>query len=483
MTDAPAGRASAHRFHPSILRAYDIRGIVGDTLHPADARAIGRAFGALVRRDGGRTVAVGRDGRLSSPDLEAAVVAGLTASGCAVLRIGCGPTPMLYYACAELGTDGGIMVTGSHNPPTHNGFKMVKGGKPFFGEDIAALGQVAATAAWGDDTPPGAVENHDLRGVYVDRLLRDHGTAMRPLTVVWDAGNGATGEIMTRVAERLPGRHVLLNAAIDGTFPAHHPDPTLPETLDQLRAAVAAEAADLGIAFDGDGDRIGVIDGQGHILWGDQLLMLLAEDVLTRHPGAPIIADVKASKALFDHVAALGGRPVMGRTGHSLVKTQMKEIGAPLAGEMSGHIFFADGWYGFDDALYAAVRLLDLVGRVWPEGETLADRHARLPRLCATPEIRIECDEDAKFPAVEAVTQAVMAQPELEVSTVDGVRVTTADGWWLLRASNTQAALVARCEGPDAAALGRLVEGLSDIVKARGLTLPPEIERLADRAL
>lgn len=481
MSDTPAAPVPAHRFHPSILRAYDIRGIVGETLSAADARAIGRAFGTMVRHGGGRTVAVGRDGRLSSPDMEAALVEGLTGAGCTAIRIGCGPTPMLYYTSAEWATDGAIMVTGSHNPPSHNGFKMVKGGKPFFGDDIQRLGEIAGSGAWADGAD-GAVEERDVRADYVDRLLRDHGTGIRPLTVVWDAGNGATGEIMTMLAERLPGRHVLLNAEIDGTFPAHHPDPTLPETLDQLRAAVAAEGADLGIAFDGDGDRVGVIDGRGEILWGDQLLMLLAEEVLARNPGAPIIADVKASKTLFDHVAALGGEPVMWRTGHSLIKVKMKETAAPLAGEMSGHIFFADGWYGFDDALYASVRLLDLIGRTWPEGATLADRHAALPRLHATPEIRIDCPDDRKFDAVRAVTKAVTAEAGAEVSTVDGVRVTTPDGWWLLRASNTQAALVARCEGEDPAALGRLVAGLSRTLQSQNLTLPEDIRRLADRA-
>ncbi|WP_404385158.1 phosphoglucomutase/phosphomannomutase PgmG [Caenispirillum salinarum] len=478
MTVTSSGAIPAHHFHPSILRAYDIRGIVGETLSAADARAIGCAFGSIVRRDGGRSVAVGRDGRLSSPELEAALVEGLTAVGCTVTRIGCGPTPMLYYACAELATDGGVMVTGSHNPPTHNGFKMVKSGKPFYGDAITGLGEIASAGAWAEGAGAGAVEERDLRDAYTERLLCDHGRNIRPLTVVWDAGNGATGDIMSRLTDRLPGRHILLNAEIDGTFPAHHPDPTLPETLEQLRAAVAEEGADVGIAFDGDGDRIGVIDGRGAILWGDQLLMLLAEEVLARHPGAPIIADVKASKTLFDHVAALGGEPVMWRTGHSLIKTKMRETGAPLAGEMSGHIFFADGWYGFDDGLYAAVRLLDLVGRVWSEGTTLAERHAALPRLHATPEIRIDCPEEHKFDAVRAVTEAVTVDPQAQVSTVDGVRVTTPDGWWLLRASNTQAALVARCEGEDKAALGRLVAGLARTLDGQGLRLSEDIRRL-----
>lgn len=351
----------SHHFHPTILREYDIRGIVGETLFAADAEAIGRAFGTLVVRNRGRVVCVGYDGRLSSPELEAALVRGLVATGVEVRRIGRGPTPMLYYAAHTMGADGGIMVTGSHNPPTHNGFKMVFGGKPFFADQIQELGRLVAAGDL-ESRDGGCVGEVSVREAYIDRLRADY-DGIRPLTVVWDAGNGATGEVMTALTERLPGTHILLNAAIDGRFPAHHPDPTEPENLAQLIEAVARHGAELGIAFDGDGDRIGVVDAKGRILWGDQMMMLLAEDVLKSRPGAMILADVKASQSLFDHIAALGGQPVMCRTGHSLIKTRLAETGAPLAGEMSGHIFFADRYYGYDDALYAAVRFLSLAAR------------------------------------------------------------------------------------------------------------------------
>ena len=275
--------------------------------------------------------------------------------------IGRGPTPMLYYATATLPVDGGIMVTGSHNPPDHNGFKIVFQGKPFFGEAIQRLGDTARRL--GEPAGlRGRVAERAVRDDYIARLARDY-DGDRPLTVAWDPGNGATGEVVQELIARLPGRHILLNETIDGTFPNHHPDPTIPENLVQLQRAVAEERCDLGIAFDGDGDRIGVVDSLGRILWGDQLMVVLARDVLSRHPGAPILADVKASQVLFDEIARMGGQPVMAVTGHSLIKAKLAETGAPLAGEMSGHIFFADGYYGFDDAVYVAVRLLGVLSR------------------------------------------------------------------------------------------------------------------------
>lgn len=460
MTDAP------HAFHPSILRAYDIRGIVGETLRPADAYALGRGLGTIVARAGGKLACVGRDGRLSSPEMEAQVVAGLADCGLEVVRVGLGPTPMLYLAQKLLGADAAVMVTGSHNPPTHNGFKIMCAGKPFFGDDILSLGTIAAKGAWAYGH--GSVRDEPMLERYVARVVQDWDGGDRALTVVWDAGNGAAGEAMRLAAQRLPGRHVLLNEVIDGTFPAHHPDPTLPETLEQLRAAVAAEKADLGIAFDGDGDRLGVIDATGRILWGDQILCLLAEDVLKERPGATIIADVKASQVLFDEVARLGGDALMWKTGHSLIKTKMAETGAPLAGEMSGHIFFADRYYGFDDALYAAVRFLGIVARL---PESLADRAARLPDMVNTPELRFDCPDDEKFAVIDRVKERLRSLGA-EVSEVDGVRVRTADGWWLLRASNTQAVLVARAEAADAAGLERTRAQLTQALEACGLALP-----------
>jgi len=299
----------------------------------------------------------------------------------------------------------------------------------------------------------------------VARLLADY-DGERALRVVWDAGNGATGEVMTRLADALPGFHVLLNAEINGRFPAHHPDPTDPDNLVQLIDAVLQHGADLGIAFDGDGDRIGVVDSKGRILWGDQMLMLLAEDVLAARPGAMVLADVKSSQALFDHIAALGGQPVMCPTGHSLIKTRMAETGAPLAGEMSGHLFFADRYYGFDDALYAAIRFIGMVSR-W-QGVTLAERYDSLPHLYNTPELRIDCPDDRKFSVVTGVKDR-LTQSGAAFAAMDGVRVSTEDGWWLLRASNTQAILVARCESGSPEGLIRLRRALADQLAASGI--------------
>ena len=456
----------SHRFDPTILREYDIRGIVGKTLFAPDARALGRVFAKTLTEGGGRRVAVGYDGRLTSPELEAALVDGLAESGVDVVRIGRGPTPMLYFASATLGVDGGLMVTGSHNPPDHNGFKMVLGGKPFFGDAIQKLGAMAAELGPAAGLR-GRVEQHSVFADYVARLAQDYG-AGRGLKVAWDCGNGATGEVVTALVPRLPGTHVLLNETIDGTFPAHHPDPTVPENLVQLQQAVAAAGCDLGIGFDGDGDRIGVVDAKGRILWGDQLLLILARDVLSRNPGAPILADVKSSQVLFDEIARAGGKPVMMATGHSLIKAGMAATGAPLAGEMSGHIFFAERYYGFDDAVYVAVRLLDILARA---EQTLADMLDALPPAFNTPELRIDCDEARKFAAVEEVKERLKRRGA-DVVDIDGVRVRTADGWWLMLASNTQAVVVVRAESSSPEGLERLKQQLIAELAPSGLTLP-----------
>lgn len=460
---------TAHTLSETILREYDIRGTVGDNLSEADATAIGRAFGSILAQNGGRRAAVGRDGRLSSPNLEWALVDGLTAAGIDVVRVGLGPTPMLYFAGATLGVDGAVMVTGSHNPPDQNGFKMMLDGGPFFGADIRRLGQVAAEGAWARPEKPGQVsEVEDFAAAYIERLLKDFKAPQSTLTVVWDAGNGAAGEVMRRLCAQLPGRHVLLNEVIDGTFPSHHPDPTVPDNLVQLIDRVAEEGADLGIAFDGDGDRIGVVDGKGRILWGDQLMMVLSRAVLADNPGATVIADVKASQTLFDEIARLGGAPLMWKTGHSLIKTKMKETGAPLAGEMSGHIFFADRYYGFDDALYAAVRLLDYLER---SGTSITALRDELPEMVSTPEIRIPCDEARKFQVVEEVASRLEAAGA-DVDRTDGVRVREGGGWWLLRASNTQAVLVARCEAEDSAGVEALKQAVAAMLTASGVEAP-----------
>jgi phosphomannomutase len=459
----------SHRFDPTILREYDIRGIVGQTLSTADARAIGRAYAVTLAEAGGSSVAVCYDGRLTSPELEAALIEGLTAEGADAVRIGRGPTPMLYYAAATLGVDAGIMVTGSHNPPDHNGFKFVFQGKSFYGTAIQRLGDTALGLGAAAQRTRGRVQEHAIREEYIARVARDyHGD--RPLTVAWDAGNGATGEVVQELTARLPGRHVLLNETIDGTFPAHHPDPTIPENLVQLQETVAKEHCDLGIAFDGDGDRIGVVDSQGRILWGDQLMVVLARDVLARHPGAPILADVKASQVLFDEIARMGGHPVMAATGHSLIKAKLAEIGAPLAGEMSGHIFFADGYYGFDDAIYVAVRLLGILSR---SPHSLAEMRDRLPSVVNTPELRFACPDTRKFEVVREVRER-LRKAAAEVTDIDGVRVRTADGWWLLRASNTQAVLVARAESATEEGLARLKSELAAELAASGVELPDQ---------
>ncbi len=458
--------SGGHRFDPTILREYDVRGVVGETLTPADAEALGRAFGTRVVREGGGRVALGYDGRLSSPELESALAAGLFACGLTVSRIGLGPTPMLYFAVHRLEADGGVMVTGSHNPPDHNGFKLMLGTRTLYGADIQALGELAAGGDFAHGA--GAMEEAPVLDAYIDALAEGY-RGRRELVCAWDAGNGAAGEAMTRLTRRLPGRHVVLNGAIDGTFPSHHPDPAVAENLVQLQEAVRAEGCDLGFAFDGDGDRIGVVDGAGRIIWGDQIIALMAREVLAARPGATVIADVKASQILFDEIARLGGRPLMWRTGHSLIKAKMAELGAPLAGEMSGHIFFADRWYGFDDALYVAVRFLSLIANGEASVAALSDA---LPQVVNTPELRFACPEERKFEVVNEV-RARLAAAGAEVIDIDGVRVTTEDGWWLLRASNTQAVLVARCEAADEAGLGRLKAGLAAELELSGLALPP----------
>jgi phosphomannomutase len=456
-----------HRFDPTILREYDIRGIIGETLSAADARAIGRAYAITLRAAGGRRVAVGYDGRLTSPELEASLVDGLAAEGADVVRIGLGPTPMLYYGSATLGVDGGIMVTGSHNPPDYNGFKLVIQGKPFYGIAIRRLGETALALGAISESTRGAVEERAIREEYVARLARDY-IGDRPLTVAWDPGNGATGEVVQELTARLPGQHILLNEVIDGTFPSHHPDPTIPENLMQLQEAVARGRCDLGIAFDGDGDRIGVVDSQGRIMWGDQLMVVLAREVLTRHPGAPILADVKASQVLFDEIARMGGRPVMAATGHSLIKAKLAELNAPLAGEMSGHIFFADGYYGFDDAIYVAVRLLGILSR---SRNSLAEMRDQLPVVVNTPELRFDCPEGRKFEVVREVRER-LRRAGAEMTDIDGVRVRTPNGWWLLRASNTQAVLVARVESATEDGLARLKQDLAVELAASGVQFP-----------
>lgn len=466
MTAQSAQNKANHSFTPTIFREYDIRGIVGQTLFAQDAYFIARAFATkAAQANPNGIICVGRDGRLSSPEMHDAICRGIVDSGLGVLDIGLGPTPMLYYAAYTKKAVGGIMITGSHNPPDHNGFKFVFQNQAFYGAAIAEL----KTLAENNNLVSGAgkIEKQDIREIYIAALLAAY-DGTRNLSVGWDAGNGATGEIMTALCERLVGKHVALNAVIDGTFPAHHPDPTVPENLQQIIATVREKKLDVGIAFDGDGDRLGVVDDEGEILWGDQLLMLYAADILREKPGATIIADVKASGALFEEVASLGGVPLMWKTGHSLIKSKMKETGSPLAGEMSGHLFFADKYYGFDDALYATVRLLGLLSR---SNKKLSDLRKALPKRINTPEIRFPCDDLRKFTVIEEV-KSRLQQAGAKFSDVDGVRVSTKEGWWLLRASNTQAMLVARCEAENEQGLTILKQDLQKQLALSNVALP-----------
>jgi phosphomannomutase len=453
----------------TILREYDIRGVVGDTLNPDDVRAIGHGFGTFVVRNGGTSVAVGYDGRLSSPELEGAVVEGLCAAGLHVYQVGLGPSPMLYYATHILKADAGLMITGSHNPPDYNGIKMTLDGKSFFGEDIKKLGNLIAAGDF--ENANGSNEKSQVFDEYVARLQSDY-QGSKELTIAWDNGNGAAGEALEALVAGLPGRHILLNEKIDGTFPAHHPDPTVEANLAQLKEAVANEGCDLGFAFDGDGDRIGLVDSQGRVLWGDQMMVILASEVLRDIPGATIIADVKASQVFFDEIDRMGGKALMWKTGHSLIKAKMQETGSPLAGEMSAHIFFKHRYYGYDDALYAAIRLMSIIAS---SDQTLDAMLDAMPKMLNTPELRFDCPEERKFQVVEEVAKRLKSISGIKVHDMDGVRVQSDDGWWLLRASNTQAVLVARCESTGEEGLTRLKSTLCEQLIASGLE-PPDFD-------
>lgn len=467
-TETKTPPRSGHRFDPEILREYDIRGQLGKNLGEADASGLGKAFGTFILRRGGSLVCVGYDGRTSSPALTDALIAGLLSTGVKVENVELGPTPMLYFAVKDHHADGGIMVTGSHNPPDYNGFKMTLQSGPVFGETIQELGMLAAAGDF--ESGEGTVRTVNIIDNYVNRLLRDFAGA-RPLKIAWDCGNGATGEIVRRLTGKLPGQHILLFDEIDGNFPNHHPDPTVDENLADLIETVIENKCNLGIAFDGDGDRIGVVNEKGAVLRCDMLLAIYARDVLERHKGAPIIADVKCSQVLFDEIARLGGEPVMWKTGHSLIKDRMARLKAPLAGELSGHIFFGDKWYGFDDGLYCAIRLLD---ELCEASGPLSSLTAHLPKIYNTPEVRFEVDESRKFDHVQKIADDLepFESKDFQVNTIDGVRVTTPEGWWLLRASNTQNVLVTRAEAHSPEGLENMKRMVNKEVEKIGYAAP-----------
>ena len=451
----------SHQFNRTILREYDIRGVVGSTLNPDDAYALGRSYAALAVSEGAKRIAVGRDGRTHSPQLEAALVRGVTQGGLDVVRTGMGSSPMLYFAVATLDVEGGIQVTGSHNPADYNGFKMLLNSRSVYGAEIQELGRRAAEGDWSEGE--GKIEEADVVEAYVDALVK--GFDGKPYRIGWDAGNGAAGPIVELLIKRLPGEHHTLFTDVDGNFPNHHPDPTVEANLVDLKRLVAEKGLDFGFAFDGDADRIGAVDAKGRVIWGDQLLIILAAPVLKELPGATIIADVKASQTLFERIAEMGGNPLMWKTGHSLIKSKMKETHAPLAGEMSGHIFFKHEWYGFDDALYAAVRTIRAVSE---SGKSLTDLRSEMPVSVATPELRFQVDESRKFAVIGEVADRLAADGA-EVNSTDGVRVKTPDGWWLLRASNTQDVLVARAEAKDQAGLDRLMATVNEQLEKSGI--------------
>ena len=462
-----------HTLDSSILRSYDIRGIVGETLKEDDAYAVGQGFGSVLVDEGAQSVCVGYDGRLSSPALAEALVAGLCTCGLRVMTIGLVPTPMLYYSVHHLAAGGGVMVTGSHNPPDHNGFKFMCGKRSFYGEDLQRLGTRIKKGDFRQGT--GLVHAEDVSFAYLDLLQMaapdgQGGQGQETPSVVWDCGNGASGEVVKRLVQRLPGRHKLICSEIDGTFPNHHPDPTVEENLVMLKGEVVAGGYDLGIAFDGDGDRVGIVDERGHTLYADMMLAFLAEDVLARYPQATIVSDVKAGQSLSAHVRALGGQLHLVPTGHSIIKTEMAALRAPFGGEMSGHIFFADDYYGYDDGLYAALRFVRWFQQ--QGGKKLSALRAKLVQSYHSGEVRVECTDGTQFAIVKSVADTLRNEG-ITFSEVDGVRVGDDEGWWLIRGSNTQGVIVAVCEATTEKSFRDKAQELDKRLKQCGVHLPP----------
>jgi phosphomannomutase/phosphoglucomutase len=450
-----------------IFKAYDIRGIVGKTLTTGTAEQIGLAIGSEAAARKQTSVAISRDGRLSGPELVAALGRGIAAAGIDVIDIGMVPTPVLYYATNELGTASGVAVTGSHNPPDYNGFKIVLGGETLSGDEIQALRQRIVD---GDLTHGnGSIRHADVRDAYIERIVSDVKLA-RPMKVALDCGNGVAGELGPRLLRALGCELTELFCEIDGHFPNHHPDPSQPKNLQDLMAELAKGGYDVGLAFDGDGDRLGVVTPDGQIIWPDRQLILFARAVLASNPGAEVIYDVKCTRTLPKEIEAAGGKALMWKTGHSFIKKKLKETGALLAGEMSGHIFFKDRWYGFDDGLYAAARLLELLSA---DPRSPEEVFSSLPNTINTPELQMKFAEGEHFQVVEKLVQAADF-PGAKITTIDGLRADFDDGFGLVRASNTTPVLVLRFEGDDEAALKRIQQAFADLIRkvAPEATLP-----------
>ncbi len=447
------------RVNPLMFREYDIRGRVDDDLTVEVAEAIGRAYGTMVRRQGGQKVVCGRDGRLSGPKLQQALIKGILATGVDVVNIGVTPTPVMYFSLFHLpDLDGGIQVTGSHNPPEFNGFKICVGKETIYGPKIQELRTLIEKEDF--ESGSGQETNYDILPDYKN-FLSENIKISRPLKVVLDCGNGVTALTAPEAFARQGAEVTSLYCEVDGTFPNHFPDPVVEENLRDLRQKVREVGADFGVGYDGDGDRIGVVDDHGNILWGDQLLIIFARDILKTHPGAVIIGEVKCSQVMYDEIARLGGKPIMWKTGHSLIKKKMKEEKALLAGEMSGHIFFADRYFGFDDAVYASLRLAEIVAR---ENVPLSEMLKDLPRMVSTPEIRVPCPDEKKFEIVAKLTEK-LKEEGFKVIDIDGARVIFEDGWGLVRASNTQPVLVLRFEARDEKRLAEIRQLIEEKLK------------------
>lgn len=451
---------------PEIFKAYDIRGIVQTALTPTTVEAIGRAFGSEALARGTPRVAIGRDGRLSGPMLAEALTTGLRAAGCDVVDVGLVTTPMLYFAAHHLGTRSGIMVTGSHNPPEYNGLKMVMADEAIAGEAIQDLRRRIETNHF--TTGSGGYTTADVAEAYIARIVGDVKLA-RPIDLVVDAGNGVAGGFAPELYRRLGCRVTEMFCEVDGNFPNHHPDPSQPENLEDLIRELR-EGGELGFAFDGDGDRLGVVTKRGRIIYPDRQLMLFAEDVLTRNPGAEIIFDVKCTRALFPWIRERGGRPLMWKTGHSLIKAKLRETGSPLAGEMSGHVFFKERWYGFDDGVYAGARLLEILSRVADVSVPLES----LPDSVNTPELQIKLAEGENFALIDKLQREGRFDGATDILTIDGVRAEYPDGFGLARSSNTTPVVVLRFEGDNAAALARIQDAFRRAILsvAPNVTLP-----------
>jgi phosphomannomutase len=446
------------QFSPSIFKAYDVRGIVPATLNETVAEALGRAFGMMARKEGETAVAVGRDGRLSGPSLAAALVRGLQSAGVDVIDIGQSTTPMLYFAASTLCASG-IQVTGSHNPKDYNGFKMVLAGRAIYGEEIQALRQHMEDGA-GAAATGGNVRNVNILAPYRDRIVQDVKLA-RPMKIVVDCGNGVAGASAPGIFRALGCEVIELFSEVDGNFPNHHPDPSKPENLKDLIAAISQHGAELGLAFDGDGDRLGIITRGGNNIYPDRQLMLFARDVLSRVPGGTILFDVKCTQRLAPAIREAGGVPLMYKTGHSLIKAKMKEVGSPLGGEMSGHIFFKERWFGFDDGTYAGARLLEILSRAADPSAVLDG----LPTSFSTPELNVTCAEGEPHALVQQLVQRASFAAPAQVSTIDGVRVDWPDGFGLIRASNTTPVLVLRFEGQTQEALHRIEQDMLALLR------------------